>query len=89
VSHYGLAIYMEKYLKAIKKNYGNSNISRCKKYIIFKKFSKRNHNGSRYYYNPSITNLKIRRHKPKKYHLFKNPHIKIDLLLLLLLPRGP
>ncbi len=47
--------------------------------IIFKKSSKTNQNPSRYY--NSITNLKIR-HKPK-YHLFKNPNIKIDLL-----PRG-
>ncbi len=39
-------------------------------------------NPSRYY--NSITNLKFQ-HKPK-CHLFKNPHIKIDLLLLL--PRG-
>jgi hypothetical protein len=58
----------------------------AKIYIIFKKSSKRNHNGSRYYYNSSITNLKIR-YKPKKISSFKNSHIKIDLLLLLL-PRG-
>jgi hypothetical protein len=31
VSHCGLAIYMKKYLKAKRKNYGNSNISPCKK----------------------------------------------------------
>jgi hypothetical protein len=34
-----------------KKNYGNSNISPCQDIIIFKKFSKRNQNPSRYYYN--------------------------------------
>jgi hypothetical protein len=44
--------------------------------IIFKKSFKRNQNPSRYY--NSITNLKFQ-HKPK-YHLSKNPHIKIDLL---------
>jgi hypothetical protein len=57
------------------------------KNITFKKPSKRNQNPSRYYYN-SITNLKFQ-HKPKWWS-FKNPPIKIDLLLLLLLlPRGP
>jgi hypothetical protein len=59
-----------------KKNYGNSNISPYKN-IIFKKSSKRNQNPSRYYYN-SVTNLKFQ-HKPK-YHLSKNPHIKIVVL---------
>jgi hypothetical protein len=49
-----------------KKNYGNSNISPCKK-IILKKSSKRNQNPARYY--NSITNLKFQ-HKPK-YHLLK------------------
>jgi hypothetical protein len=57
---------LKKYLKA-KENYGNSNISRCKK-IIFKNSSKRNQNPSRYYYN-SVTNLKFQ-HKPK-YQLSK------------------
>jgi hypothetical protein len=41
-------------------DYGNSNISPGKN-IIFKKFSKRNQNPSRYY--NSITNLKFQ-HKP-------------------------
>jgi hypothetical protein len=36
VSHYGLGIYIKKYLMAKKKNYGNSNISPCKN-IFFKK----------------------------------------------------
>jgi len=36
VSHGGLAIYIKKYLKAKKRNYGNSNISPCKN-NIFKK----------------------------------------------------
>jgi hypothetical protein len=40
VSHCFLAIYIKKYLKAKKGNYGNSNISPCKN-IIFKKSSKR------------------------------------------------
>jgi len=58
-------------------------ISPFKKYNLKKKSSTRNQNPSRYYHNNSITNLKF---QPKpKYHLLKNPHIKIDLLLLLLL----
>ncbi len=42
-----------------------------------KKSSKRNQNPSRYHTN-SITNLKFQ-YKPK-YHVSKNPHIKIDRL---------
>ncbi len=57
-----------------KKDYGNSNISPCKS-IIFKKSSKRNQFFSRYH--NSITNLKFQ-NKPK-YHLSKNPHIKIQI----------
>jgi len=52
------------------------------KYNLQKKSSKRNQNASRYY--NCVTNAKLQ-HKPK-YHVSKNPHIKIDLLLLL--PRG-
>jgi hypothetical protein len=44
VSHCGLAIYILKILKAKKKNYGNSNISPCKKYNLKRKSSKRNQN---------------------------------------------
>jgi len=73
-----------------KKNYGKLEIfHHAKNILIFKKsLLKKNQNPSRYYYN-FVTNLKFQ-HKPKKYHLSKNPHIiKIDLLLLLLLlPRG-
>jgi hypothetical protein len=65
-SHCGLAIYIKKYLKEKKKNYGNSNISPCKN-IIFKNSSKTNQNPSRYF--NSITDLKFQ-HKPK-YHLSK------------------
>ncbi len=73
VSHCGIAIYIKIYIKEKKQNYGNSNISSCKN-IIFKKFSKRNQNPSRYYYNSIITNLKLQhRHKISS---FKNPHIK-------------
>jgi len=57
-----------------KKNYVNSNISPCKNIIVIKT-SKRNQNLSRY-----ITNS-----TQAKISYFKNPHIKIDLLLL---PRG-
>ncbi len=66
-----------------RKNYGNSNISPCQKiYLIFKKnpLKQRNQNPSRYYYNSIITNLKFQ-HKAK-ISSFKNPHIKMDLLLI-------
>jgi hypothetical protein len=60
------------------------NISPCKKKknLTFKKnpHIKETKNPSRYY-NSFVTNLKFQ-HNPK-YHLPKNPHIKIDLLLLL------
>jgi hypothetical protein len=50
-------------------------------FIFFKSF-KRNQNPSRYYYyNSIITNLKFQ-HKPK-LSSFKNPPIKLNLLLLL------
>jgi hypothetical protein len=56
-------------------------------YNLKKKPLKETKNPSRYH--NSITNLKFQQ-KPK-ISSFKNPHIKIDLLLLLLLllPRGP
>jgi hypothetical protein len=60
-----------------KKNYGNSNISPCKN-MVFQKSSKRNQNPSSYH--NSITNLEFQ-HEPKMSS-FRNPHIKIDLLLL-------
>jgi hypothetical protein len=43
VSHCGLAIYIKKYLRQKKKNYGNSNISPWKN-VIFKKSSQRSQN---------------------------------------------
>ncbi len=53
--------------RQMKKNYENSNISLCKKYILQKKkSSERNQNHSRYH-NSILTNLKFQ-HKPK-YHL--------------------
>jgi hypothetical protein len=48
VSHWGLANYIKKYLKE-KKNYGNSNISPCKKYNLQKNPLKETQNPSRYY----------------------------------------
>jgi hypothetical protein len=65
--------------KKKKKNHGNTNISPYKNISIFKKSSKRIQNPSRYH--NSRTNLKFQ-HKPK-LSCFQNPHIKIDLLLLL------
>jgi hypothetical protein len=47
--------FLKKSVLRQKKNYGNSNISQCKKYNLPKKSSKRNQNPSRYY--NSITNL--------------------------------
>jgi hypothetical protein len=73
-----LAIYIEMDLKA------NEELWKHSKYIIIQKLQssknplKETKNPSRYYYN-SITNLKFQ-HKPK-ISSFKNPHMKIDLLL--------
>jgi hypothetical protein len=65
-----------------RKNYGNSNISPCKNIIFPRKSSQKRHqNPSRYYYyNSIITNLNFQ-HNLAKISSFKNPHIKIDLLL--------
>jgi hypothetical protein len=57
MSHYGLAIYIKKYLMAKEELWKLKN-------IIFKKSSKRNQNPSRYY--NFITDLKFQ-HKPKYY----------------------
>ncbi len=70
-----LPFTLKSFLRQKKKNYGNSNISPCKN-IIFKRSSKRNQNPSRYH--NFITNLKFQHIKISS---FKNPHIKIDLLL--------
>jgi hypothetical protein len=81
VSHCGLAIYIGKYLNAkeeeLWKYFTMPPLYDLQKYPL-----KRNQNPSRYY-NSIITNLKFQ-HKPK-LSCFKNPQIKIDLLLL---PRG-
>jgi len=80
VSHCGLGPVTLKHILRQKKNYGNSNISPCKN-IIFKKSSKRNQNPSKAIitlYNQSQVSTQA------KITSFKNPHIKIDLLL----PRG-
>jgi len=74
-SHYGLAIYIKNYLKA-KEELRKFKCFITQKYNLKIKSSKGNQNLSRYH--NSITNLKFQ-HKPK-YHLFKNPHIKIDLV---------
>jgi hypothetical protein len=67
VSHIvALPFTLKSILRQKKKNYGNSNISPCHN-IIFKNFSKRNQNPSRYYNH--IINLKFQ-HKPK-YNLSK------------------
>jgi hypothetical protein len=60
VSPHGLAVYIQKYLKA-KEELSKLKYFTMQKYIIFKKSSERNQNPSRYY-NPR-TNLKFQ-HKP-------------------------
>jgi hypothetical protein len=74
VSHYGLAIYIKKYLKAKEELWKNLNISPCKN-IIFKTSSKRNHNPSRHW---------------EQAHLFaiqmKNPCRFISMFVQLLFP---
>jgi hypothetical protein len=68
VSHGGLAVYIEKYLKAKDMESWKLKYFHHEKSTILKKYCKRNQNPSRYYYN-SITNLNFQ-HKPK-YHLSK------------------
>jgi len=79
VTHCGLAIYIKKYLNAKEERWKFKHFT-MQKYNLFKKSSKRNQNPSRYH--NSITNFQFQ-HKPK-ISSFKNPHIKIDLVL----PRG-
>jgi hypothetical protein len=79
VSHTVALPFTLKSILGKRKNYENSNISPCNN-IMFKIYSKRIKKPSRYY--NFISNLKFQ-HKPK-YHVSKNLHIKIDLLL----PRG-
>jgi hypothetical protein len=82
VSHCNLAIYIEKHLKA-KEELWKLKYFTMQKYNLPKNpLPKRNQNPSRYYYN-SITNLQVS--TQAKISSFKNPHIKIDLVLLLLL----
>ncbi len=89
MSHYGPChLHFKKHLKGKRKNHGNSNISPCKKKLLIfqnKKILYKKPKSFKKYYN-SITTLNFQ-HKPK-ISFFKNPHVKIDLLLLLLLPRG-
>jgi hypothetical protein len=75
-----LPFTLKNYLKA-KEELWKLKYFTMQKYNLPKKSSKKTQNPSRYY--NSITNLKFQ-HKPK-LSSFKNPHIKIDLLLL---PRG-
>jgi hypothetical protein len=79
-----LPFTFKKYLKAKEEELWKFKYFAMQKYNLQKKkSSKRNQNPSRSYYNSIITNLKFQ-HKTK-ISSFKNPHIKIDLLLL---PRG-
>jgi hypothetical protein len=71
VSHCGLAIYIEKYLKAKEEElWKHSNIiSPCKNIKSSKKSSEKKPKSFKKYYNSIITNLKFQ-HKPK-CHLSK------------------
>ncbi len=74
VSHYGLAIYIEKYVNAKEELWKLKYFTNAKKIITFQKknpLKERNQNPSRYYYNSIITNLKCQQ-KPK-YRLSKIP----------------
>jgi hypothetical protein len=84
-SHCGLGIYIiRKYLKAKKKTYENStNISVCKN-IIFKANPLKETKILQDIIITHVTNLKFQ-HKPK-YHLSKNPHIKITRPIMIILP---
>ncbi len=77
MSHRGLAIHIKKYVKA-KEELLKLKYFTMQKYNLQKLLLKGTKIPSRYY--NSVTNLKFQ-HKPK-YHLLKNPPIKIDL------PRG-
>jgi len=64
----------------------NSTISPLQKYIIFKKKSSKwnQFNPSRYYYNSIVTNLKFQ-HKQAKISSFKNPHIKKNRPIIIII----
>jgi hypothetical protein len=83
-----LPFYIKKYLKAKRRIMELKYLfHHAKIYLIFfKKSSKRNQNPSRYYYNSIITNLKFQHEC--KMSSFKNAHIQVDPLLLLLPGRG-
>ncbi len=88
VLHFGLAIYIQKYLNAKEELWKLKLFHHAKIYNLSKESSKRNQNPSRYYYNSIKTNLSSF-NTTQNIIFQKNPHLKIDLLLLLLLPREP
>jgi len=53
-----LPFTLKRIFRQKKKNYGNSNISPCKNYIIFKKSSKNKPKSFKIYYN-SVANIKF------------------------------
>jgi len=75
VSHCGLAIYIEKYLKTKEELWKTQIFISPSKQIIFKKSSKRNENPSRHY--NSITNFNT----SQNIIFQKNSHIKIDIII--------
>jgi hypothetical protein len=72
-----LSFTLKKYLKA-KEELWKLKYFTIQKYNLLGKASQRNQNPSRDY-NSIVTNLNFQ-HKPK-YHLSKNPHIKIGLFI--------
>jgi hypothetical protein len=87
VSCCGLAIYIKKSIlrRQKKKNYENSNIiSQCQNIIFKKNPVKETKILQDIYYNSIITNLKFQQ-KPKYHSLSKNPDIKIDLFIIIII----
>jgi hypothetical protein len=80
VSHCGLAIYIKEYVNA-KEELWKLKYFTCKNINLQKNPLKETKTLQDIINNSIITNLKFQ-HKPKYHHLSKNPHIKIDLLLL-------
>jgi hypothetical protein len=82
VSHCGLAKFTWKSILRQKENDENSSISPCNKHDLQKKSSKRNQNPPTYHNSTIKSQVSP---QAKISSSFRNPHIKLDLLLL---PRG-
>jgi hypothetical protein len=76
-----LAIYIQRYLKAKEESWKTQIFHHTKIYNLQKNSSEKRNQKS-FMINSILTNLKFQ-HNLAKISSFKNPHIKIDLLLLL------